>query len=164
MHKTIIGDVKAGRTPEELRVLSKVEGLSIEKLRDRVASGQVVVIRNVERPSERLVAIGKGLTTKINVNLGTSTEVVDLDAEMKKVEIANKWADTVMDLSVGGNLDEIRRMVLARSKIPVGTVPVYQAFIESFSKRGGSRGTAPYTASPATCATHARRQGQTPRL
>ncbi|MEM5827559.1 MAG: phosphomethylpyrimidine synthase ThiC, partial [Pyrobaculum sp.] len=96
-----------------------------------------VVIRNVERPSERLVAIGKGLTTKINVNLGTSTEVVDLDAEMKKVEIANKWADTVMDLSVGGNLDEIRRMVLARSKIPVGTVPVYQAFIESFSKRGG---------------------------
>ncbi|MEM1663563.1 MAG: phosphomethylpyrimidine synthase ThiC [Pyrobaculum sp.] len=137
MHKTIIGDVKAGRTPEELRVLSKVEGLSIEKLRDRVASGQVVVIRNVERPSERLVAIGKGLTTKINVNLGTSTEVVDLDAEMKKVEIANKWADTVMDLSVGGNLDEIRRMVLARSKIPVGTVPVYQAFIESFSKRGG---------------------------
>lgn len=137
MHKTIIGDVKAGRTPEELRILSKVEGLSIEKLRDRVASGQVVVIRNVERPSERLVAIGKGLTTKINVNLGTSTEVVDLDAEMKKVEIANKWADTVMDLSVGGNLDEIRRMVLARSKIPVGTVPVYQAFIESFSKRGG---------------------------
>jgi len=137
MHKTIIGDVKAGRTPEELRVLSKVEGLSIEKLRDRVASGQVVVIRNVERPSERLVAIGKGLTTKINVNLGTSTEVVDLDAEMKKVEIANKWADTVMDLSVGGDLDEIRRMVLARSKIPVGTVPVYQAFIESFSKRGG---------------------------
>ena len=137
MHKTIIGDVKAGRTPEELRVLSKVEGLSIEKLRDRVASGQVVVIRNVERPSERLVAIGRGLTTKINVNLGTSTEVVDLDAEMKKVEIANKWADTVMDLSVGGNLDEIRRMVLARSKIPVGTVPVYQAFIESFSKRGG---------------------------
>ncbi|MEM0370528.1 MAG: phosphomethylpyrimidine synthase ThiC [Pyrobaculum sp.] len=137
MHKTIIGDVKAGRTPEELRILSKVEGLSIEKLRDRVASGQIVVIRNVERPSERLVAIGKGLTTKINVNLGTSTEVVDLDAEMKKVEIANKWADTVMDLSVGGNLDEIRRMVLARSKIPVGTVPVYQAFIESFSKRGG---------------------------
>lgn len=82
--------------------MSKVEGLSIEKLRDRVASGQIVVIRNVERPSERLVAIGKGLTTKINVNLGTSTEVVDLDAEMKKVEIANKWADTVMDLSVGG--------------------------------------------------------------
>ncbi|MFN3803491.1 MAG: phosphomethylpyrimidine synthase ThiC [Pyrobaculum sp.] len=137
MNKTLILDAKEGRAPPELKPLSKLEGVSIEKLQQRIAAGQVVVIRNVKRPSEKLVAIGKGLSTKININLGTSTEVVDIDAELKKVEIANRWGDTLMDLSVGGNLDEIRRLAIERSKLPVGTVPIYQAFIESFSKRGG---------------------------
>lgn len=137
MDKTLISATREGRTPPELETLSKLEGVSIEKLRRRVAAGQVVAIRNVKKPPERLVAIGKGLSTKININLGTSTEVVDIDAELKKVEIANKWGDTLMDLSVGGSLDEIRHVVIERSKLPVGTVPIYQAFIESFSKRGG---------------------------
>ncbi|AFA40775.1 thiamine biosynthesis protein ThiC [Pyrobaculum oguniense TE7] len=137
MNKTIIREAREGRAPPELEVLSKLEGISKEKLRARLATGRVVVIRNVKRPSERLVGIGHGLTTKININLGTSSEVVDLDMELKKVEVANKWGDTLMDLSVGGNLDEIRGAVIAKSKLPVGTVPVYQAFIESFSKRSG---------------------------
>jgi phosphomethylpyrimidine synthase len=72
-----------------------------EKLRRRIAEGRAVLIRNVSHPSEKLVAIGAGLATKVNVNLGTSSEVVDLDAELKKVEVANRWGDTLMDLSVG---------------------------------------------------------------
>ncbi|AAL62721.1 MULTISPECIES: phosphomethylpyrimidine synthase ThiC [Pyrobaculum] len=137
MDNTIIRRAREGRIDDEMRKIAEAEGVSPEKLRDRIAKGQVVYIRNVKWPSEKVVAIGKGLSTKINVNLGTSTEVVDLDSELKKVEVANKWGDTLMDLSVGGDLDAIRRAVISKSKLPVGTVPVYQAFIEAFNKRSG---------------------------
>ena len=134
--ETVIQLARSGSS-DVFRELAKIEGVPPEKLRDRVARGQTVVIRNAERPPKRPVAVGKGLYTKINVNLGTSGEVGDLDSELKKVAVANRWGDTLMDLSVGGDLDAIRRAVLDASEIPVGTVPVYQAFIESFSRRGG---------------------------
>jgi thiamine biosynthesis protein ThiC len=127
---------RAGST-EEFGELAKLEGVSPEKFRDRVARGQIVVIRNVKRPPRRVTVIGRGVSTKINVNLGTSSEVVDLDAELKKVAVANRWGDTLMDLSVGGDLDAIRRAKLDASEIPVSTVPVYQAFIESFARQVG---------------------------
>lgn len=63
--------------------------------------------------------------------------MVDFEAELKKVEVANRWGDTLMDLSVGGDLDAVRRAVLSKAEIPVGTVPIYQAFVEAFEKRGG---------------------------
>jgi phosphomethylpyrimidine synthase len=134
--QTVIGLARAGST-ETFKELAKLEGVSPEKFRDRVARGQIVVMRNVKRPPRRVTVIGRGVSTKINVNLGTSGEVVDLDAELKKVAVANRWGDTLMDLSVGGDLDAVRRAVLEASEIPVGTVPVYQAFIESFARRGG---------------------------
>ena len=126
--ETVIQLARSGSS-DVFRELAKIEGIPPEKLRDRVARGQAVVIRNAERPPKRPVAVGKGLFTKININLGTSGEVVDLDAELKKVAVANRWGDTLMDLSVGGDLDAIRRAVLNASEIPVGTVPVYQAFM-----------------------------------
>ncbi len=137
MDKTLISISAEGRVSDEVRTIAKLEKISEEKLRSRIAAGQVIVLRNVKKPPERLVAIGRGLSTKININIGTSTEVVNIEAEMEKVEIANKWGDTIMDLSVGGDLDTIRRMVIAKSKLPVGTVPIYQVFIESFSKKSG---------------------------
>ncbi len=133
---TVIQLARSGSS-EVFKELAKREGVSPEKLRDRVARGQAVVIQNAEKPPKRPTVVGKGVFTKININLGTSGEVVDLEAELKKVAIANRWGDTLMDLSVGGDLDAIRRAVIDASEIPVGTVPVYQAFVESFSRRGG---------------------------
>ncbi|MGB9705915.1 MAG: phosphomethylpyrimidine synthase ThiC [Pyrobaculum sp.] len=137
MARTVMEEARQGRVTDEIRAYAKVEGVAPEKLRRRIAEGRAVLIRNVFHPSEKLVAIGAGLATKVNVNLGTSSEVVDLDAELKKVEVANRWGDTLMDLSVGGDLDYIRREVLRASKLPVGTVPIYQVFIESFTKKRG---------------------------
>lgn len=137
MDNTIIRRAREGRVDDEIRLIAEAEGVSPEKVRDRIARGQVVYIRNAARPSEKVVAVGRGMSTKINVNLGTSTEVVDIDTELRKVDVANRWGDTLMDLSIGGDLDYIRRAIISRSKLPVGTVSVYQAFVESFSERGG---------------------------
>jgi|BEDMetMinimDraft_2_1075160.scaffolds.fasta_scaffold01127_5 phosphomethylpyrimidine synthase len=133
----IIDDAKRGEITDEMKAVSKLEGISLEKVRRRIAEGKIILIRNVKRPSKKLVPVGKGLTTKVNVNIGTSSEVVDINMELEKVKVANKWGDTLMDLSTGGDLDYIRRKIIEASDLPVGTVPVYQAFIESFKKKSG---------------------------
>ncbi|ADN49603.1 phosphomethylpyrimidine synthase ThiC [Vulcanisaeta distributa] len=120
----------------KVKAVAKHEGVEEVKLARRIASGKVILIRNVKLP-DKVSAVGLGLTTKVNVNIGTSSEVVNLEAELEKVKIANKWGDTLMDLSTGGDLDEIRRAIIRESKLPVGTVPTYQAFIDSFKKKGG---------------------------
>ncbi|MEM0165770.1 MAG: phosphomethylpyrimidine synthase ThiC [Saccharolobus sp.] len=134
---SIIDEARKGVVTDEMKEISKLEGISVDKVRRRISDGKIMVIRNVKRPSRKLVAIGKGLSTKINVNIGTSSEVVDLNMELEKVKVANKWGDTLMDLSTGGDLDEIRREIIRASDLPVGTVPVYQVFIESFKKKSG---------------------------
>lgn len=134
---SIIDEARKGVVTDEMKEISKLEGISVDKIRRRISDGKIMVIRNVKRPSRKLVAIGKGLSTKINVNIGTSSEVVDLNMELEKVKVANKWGDTLMDLSTGGDLDEIRREIIRASDLPVGTVPVYQVFIESFKKKSG---------------------------
>lgn len=134
---SIIDEARKGVVTDEMKEISKLEGISVDKVRRRISNGKIMVIRNVKRPSRKLIAIGKGLSTKINVNIGTSSEVVDLNMELEKVKVANKWGDTLMDLSTGGDLDEIRREIIRASDLPVGTVPVYQVFIESFKKKSG---------------------------
>ena len=134
---SIIDEARKGVVTDEMKEISKLEGISVDKIRRRISDGKIMVIRNVKRPSRKLIAIGKGLSTKINVNIGTSSEVVDLNMELEKVKVANKWGDTLMDLSTGGDLDEIRREIIRASDLPVGTVPVYQVFIESFKKKSG---------------------------
>ncbi len=133
----IIDEARKGAITDEMKKISEIEKVSPDKIRKRVAEGKVIVIRNIKRPSKRLIAIGKGLTTKVNVNIGTSSEVVNLNMELEKVKIANRWGDTLMDLSTGGDLDYIRRRIIEASDLPVGTVPVYQVFIESFKNRSG---------------------------
>ncbi|ACP44991.1 thiamine biosynthesis protein ThiC [Sulfolobus islandicus Y.G.57.14] len=133
----IIDEAKRGQITDEMRAISKLEGIPVEKVRNRISEGKIMLIRNAKYPSRKLVPIGKGLTTKVNVNIGTSSEVVDLDMELQKVKVANKWGDTLMDLSTGGDLDAIRRDIIKASDLPVGTVPVYQIFIESFKKKSG---------------------------
>jgi len=134
---SIIEEAKRGNITDEMKAISKLELISPEKVRRRIADGKIILIRNVKKPSKRLIAVGKGITTKVNVNIGTSSEVVSVEMELEKVKIANKLGDTLMDLSTGGDLDEIRRTIIQHSEIPVGTVPIYQVFIESLKKRSG---------------------------
>ncbi len=109
------------------------EGLDPEVVRQRFAAGQIV---NSNRPG-RIVGIGKGLRTKVNASIGTSTDIIDIEAEVRKAQAAEAaGADTLMELSVGGDLDLVRREVLAAVSLPVGNVPLYQAFCEASRRYG----------------------------
>ena len=127
---TIIEDAEKGKTPPEVEAVARKEGVDPEKLARLVARGRAVIPRNVRREIEP-IGIGETLTTKVNLNLGSSRGLADPEAEVEKAVVAMEaGADTVMDLSTGGDLDEIRRRVLAAVAIPVGTVPIYQAEVE----------------------------------
>lgn len=123
--------------PSFLKSVAKKEGVSVQFLKRGIAQGNIVLLKN-RRHRIRPVAIGKGLSTKINANIGTSPDVADLKLELRKLSACIKaGADTVMDLSTGGNIDRIRRSIIQASTIPVGSVPVYQVAIEA-RKRGKS--------------------------
>jgi phosphomethylpyrimidine synthase len=110
--------------------IAKREGIPKEKLERRVKSGSVVIVKNAKREISPL-AIGCGTKVKINANIGTSPDLVDLKTELEKAKTAVEYGtDTLMDLSVGGDLDGIRKRILKEINIPLGTVPIYQAFLE----------------------------------
>jgi phosphomethylpyrimidine synthase len=125
-----------GTLTPEMQSIAAIETLDPELIRQRVAAGQIVIPQNKNRPC-RTVGIGKGLATKINASIGTSTDIADINAEVQKARAAQKaGADTLMELSVGGDLDLIRREVLAAVDLPVGNVPLYQAFCEATQRYG----------------------------
>ena len=130
---------KDGVVTDEIKELAKIEGISPRKILRRVAEGRIVIARNTARDDLskiKLIGIGYGLSTKINANIGTSMFVNDLEMEKKKLRVAIEYgADTVMDLSTGGDLDAIRRELLRLSTVPFGTVPIYQAYIEAVQKK-----------------------------
>ena len=126
---TLPEDCKKG-IPDLIERGAQKEPISAEKLAKLVKNGKAVVPHNpIHRPKPR--AIGKGLKTKINVNIGTSKDIVDLDEEIEKLKIAEKYgADAVMDLSTGGDIDKIRRKLVENTDLPFGTVPIYQCGLE----------------------------------
>lgn len=137
---TLIRITRSGTITPEIEAVAKAEEISPQKLRARVASGRAIVIRNIKYENEiKPLGVGQGLFTKVNVNVGTSELINNIELELEKIRIAKKYgADTVMDLSTGGNIDSIRRIIIKESRpLPLGTVPTYQVFIESFKKRGG---------------------------
>src|SRR5438874_2674649 len=116
-------------TPEMLRVAQR-ENLSPELIRDEVAIGRLIIPANINHLAQRLdpMAIGKVASVKINANIGNSAVESDIDGELEKLHHAVHYgADTVMDLSTGGNIDAIRAAIIAASPVPIGTVPIYQA-------------------------------------
>jgi len=127
---------KMGQITEEMKIVAKEEDESPKKICRRVAAGRVVITRNMERENVIPLGIGEGLRTKINANVGTSTDLCDLNLEVEKAKIAvNYGADTVMDLSTSGDLDEIRKMMLKTVNVPIGTVPIYQTAIETIKDK-----------------------------
>jgi len=129
-------EARLRKVTEEMVRVAKKEEVEVDVLRRRIAEGRVVLPKNTGRDCE-VIGIGEGLTTKINANIGTSSEFCNPDYELEKAKVAVKYgADTIMDLSTGGNLDTIRRLILKEIKVPVGTVPIYQAGIEAIQKHG----------------------------
>jgi phosphomethylpyrimidine synthase len=122
---TLMERAAKGITPE-IEAVSIKEGLEPEIIRRRVAAGRAVITLNPIHSPEPY-GIGEGLSVKVNVNIGTSRDRVNLDEELEKARIAVRYgADAIMDLSTGGDIDAIRRAVLKEVRIPVGTVPIYQ--------------------------------------
>lgn len=121
-------------TPEMKRAASD-EGVPVENIRQGLAYGHIVLPCNPSRPHQKVVAIGKGLRTKVNASIGTSSDINSVELEIQKARAAEEEkADTLMELSTGGDLDAIRRAVLAECSLPVGNVPLYQAFAEAARK------------------------------
>ena len=121
---------------DEVKSVAEEEDVLPERLMRLLGRGEVVIVRNVLREIKPL-GLGKGLRTKINANIGSSPNIHDIDLELRKAEIAiNYGADTIMDLSTGGSIDAIRRAILKNVRVPVGTVPIYQAGIEAAKRKG----------------------------
>jgi phosphomethylpyrimidine synthase len=120
-----------------MKGVSKKEGIEPDKLMALVRAGKVVIPSNPAHRKLVPCAIGEGLRVKINANIGTSRDYIDVDEELRKVSVAVKYgADAIMDLSTGGNIRDIRRKIIAASTVPVGTVPIYEAVCKT-SKKGG---------------------------
>ena len=124
---TQLDSARRGEITDEIRDAAEGEGIDAEKLRRLVASGHVVIPRNI---SSRALPtpIGERVCTKINANLGTSADYAEIDEEIEKAHVAVRYgADTVMDLSTGGDLADVLKRILAAVSVPVGTVPIYHA-------------------------------------
>lgn len=128
---TLIEDIRRGNTPEIIHAAASSEPVPPEDIARDIADGKSVICRNKIRDLPRPCAIGRGLRTKVNANIGTSPDFADIENELAKLDAAvNAGADTVMDLSTGGDISAARAAVLDRSPVPVGTVPIYQAVLE----------------------------------
>jgi len=120
-----------------MKGISKDEGIGPAKLMRLVKTGRIVIPSNPRHKGLRPTAIGEGLRVKINANIGTSRDHIDVREELEKVEVAIRYgADAVMDLSTGGNIGQIRRKVIGASTVPVGTVPIYEAVCAASRGRG----------------------------
>jgi len=127
-----------GKITENCRRCAEDENIAPEILRDTIAAGRAVICASAHHKGETPIAIGEGLRTKVNANIGTSPDHVDLDEELQKLRASiDAKADTLMDLSIGGDLREIRQEILKACPVPVGSVPIYQA-----ARRARDRGTA----------------------
>ncbi|MGD0483071.1 MAG: phosphomethylpyrimidine synthase ThiC [Gemmatimonadales bacterium] len=123
---------RLGETTDAMRTVAEREGLSPDVIRAEVARGRLVIPANVRHLAGRLVPMGIGTvaSVKINANIGNSAVTSDIAGELCKLALAVRYgADTVMDLSTGGGIDEIRAAILAASTVPIGTVPIYQTIL-----------------------------------
>jgi phosphomethylpyrimidine synthase len=113
---------------KEMRIVAEKENIDVKKLVNKIANGRVVIPTSKLHKNLSPIGIGEGLKIKVNANIGSSPDKADLKYEIEKLKVCiDAKADTVMDLSTGGDIDNIRCEIIKNSQIPVGTVPVYQA-------------------------------------
>jgi phosphomethylpyrimidine synthase len=123
---------KNGIVTEQMRAAASAEVMEPEELRKGIADGTTVLPANINHKGLKPMAVGKGLSTKVNANIGTSEAFNDLAVELAKLDMAiDAGAHSIMDLSTGGNIDDIRRAILNRCPVMLGTVPIYQTAVET---------------------------------
>jgi phosphomethylpyrimidine synthase len=133
---TRIEMAKKGIVTDEVRLVAAAEGISPEQLSEDIAAGvSVIPINRNHRITP--IGIGRNMRTKINANIGTSKDKISIESEMEKLDVLVKYgADAVMDLSTGGPIKELRNMMLRKSPIAVGTVPIYEAAVRAAGQKG----------------------------
>lgn len=135
--ENLISALKKGNYPEHLKTISEKESISLEKIAEGILSGGIVVPKNRLRQVKKPCAIGKNLSVKVNANIGSSKTYPEPELEIEKMKSAEEaGADTLMDLSTGDGIGTIRRNILEKSILPLGTVPIYEAAIRAIEDRG----------------------------
>jgi phosphomethylpyrimidine synthase len=133
---SLIEEARKGNITDEMKEVATVEGVEPDFVRRGIAAGRIVIPVTPYREI-RHCGIGKGLTTKVNASVGTSSDIVDISLEIEKAKVAEAaGADTLMELSTGGDFLDIRKQVIDATSLSVGCVPLYQAFIEAARKYG----------------------------
>lgn len=127
-YKTQLEAAKHGFVTDEMKIVAEKEGVSTDYLLEKIAIGEIIIPRNKNHNSISPEGIGTGLKTKINVNLGISKDINDMELEMKKVDMAlSLGAEAIMDLSNYGKTQEFRKKLIEKSTAMIGTVPMYDA-------------------------------------
>ena len=133
--KTQIISAREGIITEEMKYVAEYEGVEPEFVRKGIEDGSIVILKNNQRKDSIPVGVGAGLSVKINANIGTSNERSGLEEELKKVKIIEETgADVLMDLSTGKGIDDVRAQIIASTRLPIGTVPMYQAGKEALDE------------------------------
>jgi phosphomethylpyrimidine synthase len=119
---------RLGKITEEMAFVAHKEKLAAEFVRSEIAKGTMIIPANINHPELEPMAIGVGSLCKINANIGNSAITSNVDEELRKLHTAVHYgADTVMDLSTGGDIPMIREAIIRHSPVPIGTVPLYEA-------------------------------------
>jgi phosphomethylpyrimidine synthase len=128
---------RKGKISPEMKEVAAAEGRDAEYIRERVAKGTIVIPANTKHGNLKPCGVGEGLSTKVNANIGTSSDFGDIKTELAKLKVAaDAGADSVMDLSTGGDIPAIRKAIIRGSDKLIGTVPLYQAGIGAIQKHG----------------------------
>lgn len=121
-----------GIVTKEMVKAAQYEKMEPEQLREKIAAGEAVLPCNINHPNVVPLAVGQGLSTKVNANIGTSDAYPELNKELRKLEAALKaGAHSIMDLSTGGDIDRVRKSIIEACPVMVGTVPLYQVLVET---------------------------------
>lgn len=120
-----------------MKMVAESEHVDVETILRGVKSGRIVIPRNVNRKMASPRGVGEGLKVKVNANIGTSADFPDMAPELEKLQVAlDAGADAVMDLSTGGDILNIRKEILSRCPVPIGTVPMYEAAVSAIERKG----------------------------
>ena len=123
---------RRGLTTEKMKLAAAAEGVCPEFVREGIAAGTIVICHNIKHANGTPLAVGAGLRTKVNANIGSSSDDTNILKELEKARAAVKYgADAIMDLSTGGPVDEIRRAIIAETNACIGSVPLYQAALDA---------------------------------
>lgn len=128
-------DALNGKVTDIFEKCAEVENIPVQELMAKVAEGTAAITKNKHHDFEKVIAIGGNTTTKVNANIGSSTDLSSIDEEIEKLKVAvDAGADTIMDLSMGKDLDGVRKGILENCPVPLGTVPIYQAVSETVDR------------------------------